>query len=135
MSAMHFGDKSVKRAEIDKAGPVQLCGDRPLVQSSGAGSYSFQAVAVPTGSLKKVGEVLCFGVGGGSEKRLDAEDFLERFQCGAVVVVNGIAVSLLPTALSKRRKQEHANWSIAEFPAVFGLVPDDEQGATFLVLV
>src|SRR6267154_2214601 len=31
VAAMHFGDKRVNRGEIDKAGPVQLCCDRPLV--------------------------------------------------------------------------------------------------------
>ncbi len=63
------------------------------------------------------------------------EDFLQRFQRGAVVVAYGIGEGLLASTLGKRRKQEHANRAIAEFPAVFGLIPDDEQGATLLVFI
>ena len=52
-----------------------------------------------------------------------------------MVVVNGIAVSPLTFALGERRKDEHANRAIAELPTVFGLIPDDEYGATFLVFI
>jgi hypothetical protein len=53
----------------------------------------------------------------------DLEDFLQRFQRGAMVVVDAIAVGRLTPALGKRREQEHANRAIAEGAAVFGFIP------------
>lgn len=52
-----------------------------------------------------------------------------------MVVVNGIAVSLLPAALGKRRKQEHADRPITECAVVLRLIPDDEQRSPLLVLI
>lgn len=52
------------------------------------------------------------------KQRPDAEDLLHRFQCGAVVVVNVIAVSLLASTFRIRRKQKTGigpslNWSVS----------------------
>ena len=46
-----------------------------------------------------------------------------------MVVLNGIAV----IRLGKRRKHEHANGAIAKGAAVFGFIPEDEQGSVGLV--
>ena len=51
-----------------------------------------------------------------------------------MVVVNGVAVGLLPASFGEWRKHEHANRAVAEVAAVFGFIPDDDQGATLLVL-
>lgn len=102
--------------------------------------YSVPAVFVVAGTVsaitpKEVAKILCVGVRGSTQERFDAEDFLQRFQRGTVVAADGIAESLLASALSKRRKDEHANRAIAEFSAVLGLIPNDEEGAAFLVFV
>ena len=102
--------------------------------------YSIPAVFVVASTvsaiaLKEVAKILCLGVRGSTQERFDAEDFLQRFQRGTVVVVDGIAKSLLTSAFCKRRKDEHANRAVAEFSAVLGLIPNDEERAAFLVLV
>src|SRR6201998_2182741 len=102
--------------------------------------YSITAAVAVTRSvsaipLEKIAEILCFGVRGGTQQRFDVKDFLQRFQSGAVVVVGGIGKDPFTAALGNRREDEPANRAIAEFAAVFGLIPDDEQCAAFLVLV
>ena len=59
-------------------------------------------VSVVAAPFEKVAEILGFRVRGSTQERLDMEDLLQRFQRGTVVVVNGIAVSLLTFALGKR---------------------------------
>jgi hypothetical protein len=63
--------------------------------------YSIPAVfvvasAVSAIALKEVAKILCLGVRGSTQERFDAEDFLQRFQRGTVVVVDGIAKAFLP---------------------------------------
>src|ERR1700730_6309724 len=69
--------------------------------------YSLIAAVAVTRSvsaipLKKITEILCFVVRGSAQQRFDVKDFLQCFQCGAVVVANGIAEGLLTAALRKR---------------------------------
>ena len=102
--------------------------------------YSIPAVFVIASivsaiALKEVAKILCLGVRGSTQERFDAEDFLQRFQRGTVVVVDGIAKSLPTFAFCKRRKDEHANRTVAKFSVVLGLIPNDEERAAFLVLV
>lgn len=52
--------------------------------------------------LEKITEIFCFGVRGSSQQRFNVKDFLQCFQCGAMVVANGIAEGLLTAALGKR---------------------------------
>jgi hypothetical protein len=72
--------------------------------------YSITATVAVTRSVsaipfEKITEILCFGVRGGAQQWFDVKDFLQRFQGGAVVVVDGIGKSLLTLALAAEVQQ------------------------------
>lgn len=52
----------------------------------------------PHGSLKQVAQIICVRIRGGAQQGLDTKNFLQGFECGAMVIVNVITVrALTPT--------------------------------------
>jgi hypothetical protein len=86
-------------------------------------------------ALKEVAKILCLGVRGSTQGRFDAEDFLQRFQRGTVVVVDGIAKTFLPPPFANGERMNMPIGPSLNFPLSFGLIPNDEERAAFLVLV